>query len=214
MGRPQASALVGQGRGVAKGGARFAVATVRPATTRPATTKGSGLRAARGEGLTVARPGTAPWPLAQRQRDQTKGLWGPGGSTESDRGHQKGCVASPSGNRTPVSRVTGGDTHHYTNEDGGDSSAARPVSGCLPTPPPAQHGSRPNRAPNQPPRSQRQPPSPARNRSVVGKVTQSPVLFQVILQCKLRQVMDIVLILHRKALLLIYCLYSISYLLI
>ena len=24
---------------------------------------------------------------------------------------------SPSGNRTPVSRVTGGDTHHYTNED-------------------------------------------------------------------------------------------------
>ena len=25
--------------------------------------------------------------------------------------------ASPSGNRTPVSRVTGGDTHHYTNED-------------------------------------------------------------------------------------------------
>ncbi|XP_038010848.1 uncharacterized protein LOC119708457 [Motacilla alba alba] len=26
-------------------------------------------------------------------------------------------AASPSGNRTPVSRVTGGDTHHYTNED-------------------------------------------------------------------------------------------------
>lgn len=26
-------------------------------------------------------------------------------------------LASPSGNRTPVSRVTGGDTHHYTNED-------------------------------------------------------------------------------------------------
>ena len=26
-------------------------------------------------------------------------------------------TASPSGNRTPVSRVTGGDTHHYTNED-------------------------------------------------------------------------------------------------
>ena len=24
---------------------------------------------------------------------------------------------SPSGNRTPVSRVTGGDTYHYTNED-------------------------------------------------------------------------------------------------
>ena len=26
-------------------------------------------------------------------------------------------LASPSGNRTPVSRVTSGDTHHYTNED-------------------------------------------------------------------------------------------------
>ncbi len=26
-------------------------------------------------------------------------------------------LSSPSGNRTPVSRVTGGDTHHYTNED-------------------------------------------------------------------------------------------------
>ena len=26
-------------------------------------------------------------------------------------------VTSPSGNRTPVSRVTGGDTYHYTNED-------------------------------------------------------------------------------------------------
>ena len=25
--------------------------------------------------------------------------------------------SSPSGNRTPVSRVTGGDTDHYTNED-------------------------------------------------------------------------------------------------
>ena len=25
--------------------------------------------------------------------------------------------SSPAGNRTPVSRVTGGDTHHYTNED-------------------------------------------------------------------------------------------------
>ena len=24
---------------------------------------------------------------------------------------------SPSGNRTPVSRVTGGDTYHYTNEE-------------------------------------------------------------------------------------------------
>ena len=26
-------------------------------------------------------------------------------------------LSSPAGNRTPVSRVTGGDTHHYTTED-------------------------------------------------------------------------------------------------
>ena len=101
----------------------------------PGDHKGLGER-----GSTVARPRTAPWRLAQRRRDQTKGLWGPGGRTESDRGHQKGCVASPSGNRTPVSRVTGGDTHHYTNEDGGDRPTARPLTGCLPTGPPAQHG--------------------------------------------------------------------------
>ena len=30
----------------------------------------------------------------------------------------KGCVASPSGNRTWVSHVTGRDTQHYTNKDG------------------------------------------------------------------------------------------------
>ena len=30
---------------------------------------------------------------------------------------KKEFIASPSGNRTPVSRVTGGDTHHYTNEE-------------------------------------------------------------------------------------------------
>ena len=30
-------------------------------------------------------------------------------------GKEKGI--SPAGNRTPVSRVTGGDTHHYTTED-------------------------------------------------------------------------------------------------
>ena len=34
------------------------------------------------------------------------------------RGRTKQCkYSSPSGNRTPVSRVTGGDTHHYTNEE-------------------------------------------------------------------------------------------------
>ena len=30
-------------------------------------------------------------------------------------------ILSPSGNRTPVSRVTGGDTNHYTNEDFDDT---------------------------------------------------------------------------------------------
>ena len=33
---------------------------------------------------------------------------------------QKGCVASWSGNQTLVSRVTGGDTHHYTKHSGCD----------------------------------------------------------------------------------------------
>ena len=30
---------------------------------------------------------------------------------------EKNDSISPAGNRTPVSRVTGGDTHHYTTED-------------------------------------------------------------------------------------------------
>ena len=30
---------------------------------------------------------------------------------------KKNIQSSPAGNRTPVSRVTGGDTHHYTTED-------------------------------------------------------------------------------------------------
>ena len=38
------------------------------------------------------------------------------GQLPKTRGTQKTPV-SPSGNRTPVSRVTGGDTLHYTNED-------------------------------------------------------------------------------------------------
>ncbi len=29
-------------------------------------------------------------------------------------------ITSPAGNRTPVSRVTGGDTHHYTTEEFGN----------------------------------------------------------------------------------------------
>lgn len=43
---------------------------------------------------------------------------GEGGPTGWVRGGgPKRTAASPSGNRTPVSRVTGGDTHHYTNEE-------------------------------------------------------------------------------------------------
>ena len=34
---------------------------------------------------------------------------------------KKKCV-SPAGNRTPVSRVTGGDTHHYTTEDSAENN--------------------------------------------------------------------------------------------
>ena len=174
-GRAPTSALVGQGWG-RQGDASSAMATVRPATT-----KGSGWRAVRGKDLTVARPGTAPWRLAQRRRDETKGRWGPGGRTESDRGRQKGGVASPSGNRTPVSRVTGGDTHHYTNENVGDRPTALPLSGCLSMPPPAQHP-----APRVLTQPRTQPtawvtaaaPTPAGHRSVVGKVSQSPVLFR------------------------------------
>lgn len=45
---------------------------------------------------------------------------------------QKGHHVSPSGNRTPVSRVTGGDTHHYTNED--DDSHKHTHSGPSTTP--------------------------------------------------------------------------------
>ena len=30
---------------------------------------------------------------------------------------RKKLPISPAGNRTPVSRVTGGDTHHYTTEE-------------------------------------------------------------------------------------------------
>ncbi|XP_038445661.1 collagen alpha-1(I) chain-like, partial [Canis lupus familiaris] len=60
------------------------------------------------------------------------------------RDQKRACLASPSGNRTPVSRVTGGDTHHYTNEDGGGgrpgadpSPPARPPAGlpACPRPP-------------------------------------------------------------------------------
>ncbi|XP_048149978.1 uncharacterized protein LOC125321328 isoform X1 [Corvus hawaiiensis] len=39
------------------------------------------------------------------------------GKSKAATARQNGIATSPSGNRTPVSRVTGGDTHHYTNEE-------------------------------------------------------------------------------------------------
>ena len=36
----------------------------------------------------------------------------------SQQGEPKGCVASLSGSQIPVSSVTGGNSHHYTNKDG------------------------------------------------------------------------------------------------
>ena len=95
---------------------------------------------------------------------------------------KRGRVASPSGNRTPVSRVTGGDTHHYTNEDGGHRPRARPLSGCLPTPPPAlrppaHHGrparARPDPTPHQPRPPKQQPPTPTGTRTRVALKTPS-----------------------------------------
>ena len=94
---------------------------------------------------------------------------GPGGWPASGASHQKGRVASPSGNRTPVSRVTGGDTHHYTNEDGGHRPAtARPPgpspAACRRLPLPAALGPRPTMGPparaRAPPRRQSTPRPP------------------------------------------------------
>lgn len=100
---------------------------------------------------------------------------------------KRGRVASPSGNRTPVSRVTGGDTHHYTNEDGGDHPRTRPLSGCLPTPPPAlrppalrppaRYGrparARPDPMPHQARPPEQQPPTPTGTRTPVALKTPS-----------------------------------------
>ena len=36
---------------------------------------------------------------------------------QKNKKREKNISSSPAGNRTPVSRVTGGDTHHYTTED-------------------------------------------------------------------------------------------------
>ena len=39
------------------------------------------------------------------------------GKKQDKKEKKKNLITSPAGNRTPVSRVTGGDTHHYTTED-------------------------------------------------------------------------------------------------
>ncbi|CAM9174428.1 unnamed protein product, partial [Rangifer tarandus platyrhynchus] len=124
------------GAGRARVGRRPAAPGVPPRAPRP------GSCTCPDPGFQVGRP-SSPAPMEQTD---AHGRAVSSGGTESHRGHQKGCVASPSGNRTPVSRVTGGDTHHYTNEDGGHRPAARPLSGCLPPPIPC-----PPRAPTRPP---------------------------------------------------------------
>ncbi|XP_045839295.1 nascent polypeptide-associated complex subunit alpha, muscle-specific form-like [Meles meles] len=114
-------------------------AVASPPARRPDAEEGK--RVAVVDGEQAGRP-SWPWrPLAARRREEDKG---PGGASVcAERGRRRrrperaSRLASPSGNRTPVSRVTGGDTHHYTNEDGGGRPAARPLSACLPTPTPA-----------------------------------------------------------------------------
>ncbi|XP_038442376.1 collagen alpha-1(I) chain-like [Canis lupus familiaris] len=118
----------------------------------------------RGVGSTAGRTGPPRSPRAsgrtgpgggtreeKEDKEEKEEKEGPGGRrTFGQRGggardQKRACLASPSGNRTPVSRVTGGDTHHYTNEDGGGGRpGARPLSArpparrpaCLPTPHP------------------------------------------------------------------------------
>ena len=73
----------------------------------------------------VRFPANAAEPLlCLSSRRQCQGRW----STN------KRVMASPSGNRTPVSRVTGGDTLHYTNEDVSvsrkDSPGPKPCVRC------------------------------------------------------------------------------------
>lgn len=115
------------------------------------------------------RAGTR-WRRAPGRRALGAGRDSPRGPRLADRGRPgarwqrpKRAAASPSGNRTPVSRVTGGDTHHYTNEDGGGyslrttlsrnprlpllwASCPRPASStCPPGPLPRPRGSMPAR---------------------------------------------------------------------
>ncbi|XP_038445430.1 basic proline-rich protein-like [Canis lupus familiaris] len=122
-------------------------------------------RSPRASGRTGPGGGTREEKEDKEEKEEKEG---PGGRrTFGQRGggardQKRACLASPSGNRTPVSRVTGGDTHHYTNEDGGGGRpGARPLSArpparrpaCLPTPtraldvPRARPARRPPRAP-------------------------------------------------------------------
>ncbi|XP_044123749.1 collagen alpha-1(I) chain-like [Neovison vison] len=79
-----------------------------------------------GPGWTVASPQARGPDAEERKRvavvdgEQAGGRRGPGGLWP----HAGG-------------RRTSGDTHHYTNEDGGGHPAARPLCACLPTPTPA-----------------------------------------------------------------------------
>nr|XP_055189852.1 basic proline-rich protein-like [Nyctereutes procyonoides]XP_055189853.1 basic proline-rich protein-like [Nyctereutes procyonoides]XP_055189855.1 basic proline-rich protein-like [Nyctereutes procyonoides] len=89
---------------------------------------------------------------------------GPGGrrpfGQRGGRDQKRACLASPSGNRTPVSRVTGGDTHHYTNEDGGGGRpGARPLS-ARPRPPRAPGHGPPGPTPRPPRQRAQQSPWP------------------------------------------------------
>ncbi|XP_038442375.1 basic proline-rich protein-like [Canis lupus familiaris] len=133
-------------------------------------------RSPRASGRTGPGGGTREEKEDKEEKEEKEG---PGGRrTFGQRGggardQKRACLASPSGNRTPVSRVTGGDTHHYTNEDGGGGRpGARPLSArpparrpaCLPTPtraldvPRARPARRPPRAPGHGPPG---PPPPA-----------------------------------------------------
>nr|XP_031292654.1 collagen alpha-1(I) chain-like [Camelus dromedarius] len=142
VGGPQCRrALVGS-----RGGPRSAVAPERPARR---TGKGlQGWRAGGGRGWAGPAGG---------RRDEKKGRWGQAAGQRAAPATKKGRVASPSGNRTPVSRVTGGGTHHYTNEDGGGHAGARLLSGCLQTPTPCP---RPSAHHGRPPRARPDPTRP------------------------------------------------------
>ncbi|XP_070354160.1 nascent polypeptide-associated complex subunit alpha, muscle-specific form-like [Equus asinus] len=97
---------------------------------------------ASGEGSPVGRPGTGRWPCSLRggggaaasaprgpEGGARRAKKGPRGKRpdESGASHQKGRLASPSGNRTPVSRVTGGDTHRRRPRGRRRRPGARPA---------------------------------------------------------------------------------------